>query len=463
MHKEINAEDIKNICNKTARQRSSVEIQYLAEITSNLKLFKQLNDAQGPYSHIICCRYLKYEFCESGKHLFKFGEQGTRFYIIVAGRVGVEVPMNDARGDVHMVEVMVLSSGSGFGELALESSKPRAASIRCKVPSHFMYLEKSDYNRLISRMVTDRRMALVDFIKSLPPFEHLTRGKLTKLSYIFKEKVITKGQTLYAEQDPGDSFYIIKEGDFEFFRTIPIKVRKSSSALQKEILFKKKKVANLGKGELFGELEMIENIPRKDSCKCTSSKALIFEVSKSVSKRQDFSKQLNSEEIASTILVRMKEKENAIQERIKVLKSIDEKILKHDLKVNKFGADDEEDEKKVGRGGGKIRARLSLDDRLCGYRREDMRKNEGRLSIDESRPKIKKTLTFVSLPELSLTKENSGPQHVRKLSLKTFHGFRHKKSMMEKFIPQSLNQDLFESKFYLHISTNNQKSISSNR
>lgn len=461
MHKEINAEDIKNICNKTARQRSSVEIQYLAEITSNLKLFKQLNEAQGPYSHIICCRYLKYEFCDSGKHLFKFGEQGTRFYIIVAGRVGVEVPMKDAKGDVHMVEVMVLSSGSGFGELALESSKARAASIRCKAPSHFMYLEKSDYNRLISRMVTDRRTALVEFIKSLPPFEHLTRGKLTKLSYIFKEKVITKSQTLYSEQDPSDSFFIIKEGDFEFFRTIPIKVRKSSSALQKEVLFKKKKVANLGKGELFGELEMIENIPRKDSCKCTSSKALIYEVTKSVSKKQDFSKQLNSEEIINSILIRMKEKENSIQERVKVLKSIDEKILNNDLKKNKFDLDDEENGKKDE--GGKIKTRLSLDERFCGYKRESFRKNVRRLSIDESRPKIKKTLTYASLPELSLTKENSRSKNVHKLTLKTFHGIRHKKSMMEKFIPQSLNQDLFESKFYLHISTNNQKSINSNR
>jgi CRP-like cAMP-binding protein len=282
MQKEINAEEVKKICNKTARQRTSVEIQYLAELTNNLKLFIQLNESQGPYSHIICCRYLKYEFCESGKYLFRFGDQGTRFYIIISGKVGVEVPIKDNKGETHMVEVMVLSSGSGFGELALESSKPRAASIKCKVPSHFMYLEKSDYTRLISRLVTDRRSALVDFVKSLPPFKHLTKGKLTKLSYIFKEKLFTKGQIVYNEQDPAENFYIIKKGDFEFFRTVCLKVKKITNGLQKEFLFKVKKVAHLGVGETFGELEIIQNLSRRDCCKCASESAVVYEIAKNV-------------------------------------------------------------------------------------------------------------------------------------------------------------------------------------
>lgn len=282
MKDSISPEDVRIICSKTARQRTPVEIQYLAELTSNLKVFKSLNESQGPYSHIICCRYLKYEYCEQNNYLFKYGDIGTRFYIIVSGKVAVEVPMKNNKGETQMVEVMVLNNGAAFGELALESSKPRAASIKCKTPTHLMYLEKADYNRLISRLIADKRNSLVAFIQSLPLFSHLTKGNLTKLSYIFKEKIYSKGQFVYNENDEADEVFIVKNGEFEFFRSISVKLSWSLKGVRKSFLTKTKKVANLGIGEMFGELEMFENIPRKDTCKCVSTTATIFAISKSV-------------------------------------------------------------------------------------------------------------------------------------------------------------------------------------
>ena len=283
MQKLITSEDVNLICTKTARLRSPVEIQCLAELTSNLKLFKSLNESQGPYSHIICCRYLKYEFCDQNKYLFKYGDKGTRFYVIISGKVGVEVPMSNSKGETHMVEVMVLNSGAAFGELALESSKPRAASIKCKAPSHFMYLEKSDYNRLISRLITDKRNEMVDFIHSLPLFNHLTKGNLTKLSYIFKEKKFSKGQVVYSEQDLSEDVFFVKEGEFEFLRSVFFKQSRNTSGIKRTFLAKTKKVANLGTGEMFGELEVFESVPRKDTCKCSSASATVLRVSKLVS------------------------------------------------------------------------------------------------------------------------------------------------------------------------------------
>lgn len=279
----ITPEDVKLICTKTARLRSPVEIQCLAELTSNLKVFKSLNDSQGPYSHIICCRYLKYEFCDKNKYLFKFGDTGTRFYIIISGKVGVEVPMKNNKGETQMVEVIVLNNGAAFGELALESSKPRAASIKCKVPSHFMYLEKSDFNRLISRLIADKRNDLVNFIQALPLFSDLTKGNLTKLSYIFKEKQYSKGQIVYNELDVSEEIFFVREGEFEFFRNISVKQARNPSGIKKNFLAKTKKVANLGIGEMFGELEVFESILRKDTCKCVSASATVLKVSKIVS------------------------------------------------------------------------------------------------------------------------------------------------------------------------------------
>ena len=43
------------------------------------------------------------------------------------------------------MEVAILNHGSSFGELALISNKPRAATIKCITDTHFLVLHKQDY------------------------------------------------------------------------------------------------------------------------------------------------------------------------------------------------------------------------------------------------------------------------------------------------------------------------------
>ena len=45
-------------------------------------------------------------------------------------------------------EIIVLPAGASFGELALISNKPRAATIRAKEDWHFAVLEKQDYQKV---------------------------------------------------------------------------------------------------------------------------------------------------------------------------------------------------------------------------------------------------------------------------------------------------------------------------
>jgi hypothetical protein len=125
----------------------------------------------------------------------------------------------------------------------------------------------------------------------------------------------------------------------------------------------------------------------------------------------------------------MIEKEEGIIERINILRDIDEKILKSD-KNNGI--------KEIG--GGTCR-----------------KKTKRNSLIIDAQPKIKKTHSCASLPELSLSKETSNNRSTAKFALQTFNRFKTK--MIEKFIPKSLNQNLFESDDYLHISSNNRKSL----
>ena len=320
MEQNIDISEVKCICAKRPAERTNQEIQFLANFTSSVKVFKSLIESNGPYSHLICCKFLQYQSCEKGHYLFKSGDHGTRFYIIVSGKVGVEVFMKGQKGDKHTVEIMVLNNGASFGELALENSKPRAASIKCKVSSHFIYLEKADYDRIMSKIVVEKRESLVIFLQSLPIFQNYTKGRLTKLSYIFKEKFFNKKYTIYAEGDIADEIFIIKEGQVGFYKILKntTEQKKSQDSLPKKKSYKLKNIANLGIGEMFGEEEVFQNIERKTTAKCLSDVLVVLSISKTVKFKQEFFKQINGEETLNYITNRIKNKAEQVDKRLNI-------------------------------------------------------------------------------------------------------------------------------------------------
>ncbi len=78
------------------------------------------------------------------------GTIGQTFYIILQGSVGVWIRVPNKRNEPVLTEVKVIEAGSSFGELALLSNKPRAATIIAKEDTHLAVLEKKDFQRILS-------------------------------------------------------------------------------------------------------------------------------------------------------------------------------------------------------------------------------------------------------------------------------------------------------------------------
>lgn len=272
-----------SICNKKPNERQSQEIALLADVTRNCKVFKALIETSGTASHYQCCKYLGYQFCPFSDYLFKYGEKGTKFYIIISGTVGIEIPKKGPNGEEIFIEVTTLNSGSSFGELALESSKPRGASIKCKNDSHFMYLEKYDYVALMSKIVQEKRDSLVNFLQSLPLFMNCTKGTLTKLTYVFRERYFNKGQIVYNEGDPAEDMHIIRKGEFEFFKIIKKAKSSRENCINIKDKCKKSKIANYGVGEMFGEEDSMKGTPRVSTSKCIQNGSVLLSITVNVS------------------------------------------------------------------------------------------------------------------------------------------------------------------------------------
>lgn len=87
-------------------------------------------------------------------------------------------------------------------------------------------------------------MSLIKSLEIIPLFEGLPENQLSDLATIALEKAFKKGASIFSEGDPGDGFYVVKEGR--------VKIYKISSEGKEQILHV------FGSGEPFGEAPVFE-------------------------------------------------------------------------------------------------------------------------------------------------------------------------------------------------------------
>jgi len=88
-----------------------------------------------------------------------------------------------------------------------------------------------------------------DMLRQLPLFQYMPEAELAVLAAAMSEVRVEAGKNVFQENDPGDAFYIVVEGQLE--------IRKSSKAGTRDTL-----IGWLGPGEAFGEIALLENTGR---------------------------------------------------------------------------------------------------------------------------------------------------------------------------------------------------------
>lgn len=100
-----------------------------------------------------------------------------------------------------------------------------------------------------------------DFLRGIPFFEELSDDDIHSISKYCTDKVIEPGQILFYEGDPADMFYIIMSGEVE--------VWKAFGTDDEDML------AVHGHGKLFGEMALIDNMPRSATVKTRTHTMLL--------------------------------------------------------------------------------------------------------------------------------------------------------------------------------------------
>lgn len=317
-------------------RRKDAQLQLLASYISNIKFFAELIERHSPDALKACCKYLTHEAWKKGDTLFRKGDVGTKFFIILYGSVGIyvktsvilethyeDVRLTQLKSAVELQEVRQLLSGESFGELALITNNTRAATVICKSDCHFAVLEKSDYLRILGKLEQQKLEDVVEFLQSLPLFRGWRKLQIQRVSYYFQPVKYIRKQVVYRCKDPPTHVYIIKSGEFELTQDIAKSMESiKMPVLGNKKLFQKYQVTILGRGEVFGDKEIVEcGSSRVYTCTCTSSGTLLV-ITKDVRCIQDFEKRVLRDDDMAKLKHVHAAKANLRESRIKRLISI---------------------------------------------------------------------------------------------------------------------------------------------
>ncbi|CAE7410229.1 PKAR, partial [Symbiodinium sp. CCMP2456] len=137
------------------------------------------------------------------------------------------------------VQVAQLGSGRIFGELALQNTKPRAATIKCAEDSAFLRIPYATYQGVVKEIFDEARAVeeSIRILKTSAFFRDLERnspGLIKELASRGCTKIEERReQVLFRQFDPPNNCYILLEGSVDVF--IYKKTRdKSASLLRKD-------------------------------------------------------------------------------------------------------------------------------------------------------------------------------------------------------------------------------------
>ncbi|RKG97109.1 cyclic nucleotide-binding protein, partial [Corallococcus carmarthensis] len=181
-----------------------------------------------------------------GERILAQGTHGAAFYVICEGSVRVFREEEGRRQDLATLEV-----GAFFGEMALLSGAPRAASVE-SISDDTQVLEISaavlatlslshpPVAKALKKFCRERLLANV--MNSSALFRPFNRKDRRNLVERFRARDVERGDVIIREGGPTDGLYVVLSGEVE--------VHKNGQRL-----------SSLKEGDLFGEISLLQKTP----------------------------------------------------------------------------------------------------------------------------------------------------------------------------------------------------------
>jgi len=113
-------------------------------------------------------------------------------------------------------------------------------------------------------------MSIIPLLKKVDILNGLSESQLKKVAGLWREQTCNMDEIIFKENDTSSELYLIQDGLVEIALSIP------EPGVEERIV-------TLGKGQIFGEIALVDEGPRTASARCISDGTRLW-----VAKRKDF-------------------------------------------------------------------------------------------------------------------------------------------------------------------------------
>jgi len=184
------------------------------------------------------------EFHKAGEVIIQQGdEDGDQFYVVDEGECDIYVEKDGIKEKVQHV-----TPGGSFGELALIYNTPRAATVIAITDVKLWSINRVTYRKVLMDSTTRKRNLYEEFLDKVPILRPLHKYERLTVADALEPANFSANEVIVKQGEPGDTFYIIVEGD--------------AQVLQADANGVETEVGLLGASNYFGEIALLTDRPR---------------------------------------------------------------------------------------------------------------------------------------------------------------------------------------------------------
>ena len=214
---QVAYEDMAEVLSKSPKDRTRDDLRLLQGATEGVKFFRSLND---PAVHIELCRSMTVKRTATDFEVFRQGDLGTTFYVIVSG--AVKIYIQDGKEMEPGICVCVLEDGDSFGELALLGNGKRAATAVTAMPTTFLLVEKDSYDESLAQVKQAELHTRMEFLRRVFLFTDWSDAELERLAKVVTLKKYEKNTTIIRQSTSTDHMYFIISGKCRVIKQMKI-------------------------------------------------------------------------------------------------------------------------------------------------------------------------------------------------------------------------------------------------
>lgn len=193
---------------------------------------------------------------KEGEEIIKEGDEGDNFYVIESGIYEVWRRENDKN-----VLIRSYIDEGNFGELALMYNVPRTATVRAVSEGRLWALDRLTFRKAVLHTAYKKRRDYEEFISNVLILQELTPYERMVLADALVPYIFNEGEVIIQEGDSADGMYFIEYG------SVQVEMKLGGSI---------RDIRVMGRGDYFGEFELINYLPREATIKTLERTKVAF-------------------------------------------------------------------------------------------------------------------------------------------------------------------------------------------